>query len=86
VSLLSAQPPPTFIAANRTVAVFATVSDESGRLAPDLTRDQFQLLDKSKPVDLSIFDDHDGASPEELPGRRGTRRIDTGELTARPLS
>ena len=37
-----AQQPPTFSAGNRTVAVYATVTDAHGRLVPDLTRDTSQ--------------------------------------------
>src|SRR5215471_9887790 len=50
-----AQQAPTFSAGNRTVAVFATVTDDAGRLVPDLTRDQFQIEDNGKRVDLSVF-------------------------------
>jgi hypothetical protein len=35
------QQPPTFGATTRTIAVYATVTDPQGRLAPDLTRDNF---------------------------------------------
>jgi VWFA-related protein len=49
------QPSPTFSAGNRTVAVFATVTDGSGRLVPDLSRDQFQIEDNGTRADLSIF-------------------------------
>jgi hypothetical protein len=53
-SALHAQQP-TFSGANRTVAVYATVTDASGRLVPDLTRDQFQIDDSGKPQELTIF-------------------------------
>jgi VWFA-related protein len=46
---------PTFSGANRTVAVYATVTDASGRLVPDLTRDKFQIDDSGKPQELTIF-------------------------------
>ena len=46
---------PTFSGANRTVAVYATVTDASGRLVPDLTRDQFQIDDSGKPQELTLF-------------------------------
>jgi VWFA-related protein len=52
---LSAQQPPTFSGANRTVAVYATVSDSNGRLVPDLTRDRFSVDDNGKRQDLTIF-------------------------------
>ncbi len=46
---------PTFRAANSTVAVYATVTDGTGRLVPDLTRDAFTILDNRKPQDLTLF-------------------------------
>jgi hypothetical protein len=53
---LQAQPPqPTFTAGNRTVAVYATVTDANGRLVPDLVRDQFQIDDNGKRQDLTLF-------------------------------
>src|SRR6516162_5163662 len=48
------QPPP-FSVTNRTVAVFATVTQQSGRLAPDLDRDQFEVADNGKRQDLTLF-------------------------------
>ena len=48
-------PPPTFSGANRTVAVYATVTDASGRLVPDLTREQFQIDDNGKRQELTLF-------------------------------
>jgi VWFA-related protein len=47
--------PPTFTGANRTVAVFATVTDASGRLVPDLTREQFQIDDNGARQELTLF-------------------------------
>jgi VWFA-related protein len=47
--------PPTFSGANRTVAVYATVTDAAGRLVPDLGRDQFQVDDNGKPQELTLF-------------------------------
>ena len=47
--------PPTFSGANRTVAVYATVTDAAGRLVPDLGRDQFQIDDNGKPQELTLF-------------------------------
>jgi Ca-activated chloride channel family protein len=46
---------PIFKAATRTVPVYATVIDGGGRLVPDLTREDFVLLEDGKPVDLTIF-------------------------------
>jgi VWFA-related protein len=52
---LSAQQPPTFSGANRTVAVYATVTSADGRLVPDLTRDQFGIDDNGKRQELTLF-------------------------------
>jgi Ca-activated chloride channel homolog len=38
-----------------TVAVYATVLDASGRLVPDLTKDDFLITDEGKPVDITLF-------------------------------
>jgi Ca-activated chloride channel family protein len=45
-----------FRVTSETVPVYVTVTDKSGRLAPDLTRDQFQLRDNGKPQALTLFD------------------------------
>ena len=45
----------TFSAGNRTVAVFATVTDAAGRLVPDLTRDQLQIEDNGKRQEMTVF-------------------------------
>ena len=49
------QQPPTFGTTTRTVAIFATVTDPQGRLAPDLTRDDFEVDDNGVKQDLSVF-------------------------------
>src|SRR5258708_32888163 len=46
---------PTFSVGNRTVAVFATVTDAAGRLVPDLTRDRFQVEDNGKRQEMTVF-------------------------------
>ena len=46
---------PTFRESNRTVAVYATVTDAVGRLVPDLTRDAFTIEDNGKPQPLTLF-------------------------------
>jgi VWFA-related protein len=51
----TAQQEPMFKAGNRTVAVYATVTDAAGRLVPDLTRDEFTIFDEKKPQDLTLF-------------------------------
>jgi VWFA-related protein len=47
--------PPTFSGVNRTVAVYATVTDANGRLVPDLARDRFTVDDNGKRQELTIF-------------------------------
>jgi Ca-activated chloride channel family protein len=47
---------PVFRAATRTVALYVTVTDSAKRLVPDLTRDDFEILDNGKPVSLTLFD------------------------------
>ena len=48
-------PPPSFTAATRTVAVYATVTNAQGRLVPDLTRDDFSIDDDGKRQTLTVF-------------------------------
>jgi Ca-activated chloride channel family protein len=47
---------PTFTSSSENVSVFTTVTDKSGRLVTDLTRDDFQVLDEGKPQPLKVFD------------------------------
>src|ERR1700691_1213431 len=47
--------PPTFNAATRTVAVYATVTNAQGRLVPDLSRDDFTIDDNGKRQVLTLF-------------------------------
>ena len=49
------QQPPAFGTTTRTVAVYATVTDAQGRLATDLTRDNFEVDDNGVKQDLSVF-------------------------------
>src|SRR5262245_21809203 len=46
---------PTFSSANRTVAVYATVTDATGRLVPDLGREVFAIDDNNKRQELTLF-------------------------------
>ena len=46
---------PVFRSQVQTVAVYATVNDREGRLVPDLTRDDFLVLDNGKPANLVVF-------------------------------
>ena len=42
--LIASQQPPTFVAGNKTVAVYATVTNARGRLEPDLKQEDFGSL------------------------------------------
>src|SRR5688572_6888942 len=56
--VLAQQPPPeqpVFRSAVRTVPVYATVVDASGRLVPDLEQSDFTLLDNGKPAEMILF-------------------------------
>lgn len=46
---------PTFKSSVRTVPVYATALDSSGRLVPDLAQEDFEILDNGKPVAISAF-------------------------------
>ena len=57
-SVVTAAPqsqPPQFGAANRTVAVYATVTGARGRLVPDLSREDFAIDDNGKRQTLTLF-------------------------------
>jgi VWFA-related protein len=49
------QQPPTFGTTTRTVAVYTTVTDPQGRLARDLTRDNFEVDDNGVKQELTVF-------------------------------
>jgi Ca-activated chloride channel homolog len=49
------QQQPTFRSGTKTVAVYATVSENNGRLVPDLTRDDFEVREDGKVRPLSLF-------------------------------
>ena len=52
---LAAGQQPIFRSSVRTVPVYATATDSSGRLVPDLTQDDFEILDNAKPVGITSF-------------------------------
>jgi VWFA-related protein len=57
---LGASPPlqsqqPSFVTSNRTVAVYATVTNSHGRLVPDLTREDFAIDDNGRRQTLTLF-------------------------------
>ena len=49
------QQQPIFKSNVRTVPIYATVIDASGRLVPDLEQADFTILDNGKPADVSLF-------------------------------
>ncbi len=53
--VLARQDQPIFKSNVRTVPIFATVLDPSGRLVPDLEQADFTILDNGKPADVSLF-------------------------------
>lgn len=46
---------PSFVTGNRTVAVYATVTNAQGRLVTDLSRGDFTIDDAGKPQPLTLF-------------------------------
>jgi VWFA-related protein len=48
---------PQFRGGIDTVSIYATVVDESGRLVPGLTRDDFEVFDNGARQDITIFED-----------------------------
>ena len=54
--VLAQQPePPVFRSSVRTVPIYATVVDGSGRLVPGLEQADFNVLDNGKPADVALF-------------------------------
>jgi VWFA-related protein len=52
----SAPPQATFRTASRSVAVYVTVSDSTGKLVPNLTREDFEIYDNGKKQAITLFD------------------------------
>lgn len=50
-----AQQQPTFRIGAQTVAVYATVTDDDGRLVTDLTREDFEIYDNGKQRPITLF-------------------------------
>ncbi len=48
---------PAFRTGVRTVPVYATVVDGSGRLVPGLTQEDFEILDNGRPAPITLFSD-----------------------------
>ena len=49
------QPQPNFSAGTKTVAVYATVTDDRGRLMPDLLSGDFEVFDNGKRQPITVF-------------------------------
>lgn len=46
----------TFRAGTRTVPIYATVTDDNGRLVPDLERGDFEIYDNGRKQDVTLFE------------------------------
>jgi Ca-activated chloride channel homolog len=55
VTAASAQQPPLFKAGTQTVPLFATVTDATGRLIPDLAKEDFEIFDNNKSQAVTLF-------------------------------
>ncbi|MEO5822437.1 MAG: VWA domain-containing protein [Vicinamibacteraceae bacterium] len=47
---------PTFRSGTQTVPLYITVTDNAGRLVPNLSKDDFTVLDNGVPQEISVFD------------------------------
>jgi len=56
VATLAAQQQPLFRSGTELVDLYVTVTDRSGRLVPDLTRDDFVVFDNGQPQELILFE------------------------------
>ncbi len=54
-AVVASQEQPIFKSSVRTVPIYATVVDASGRLVPDLEQTDFAILDNAKPAEVSLF-------------------------------
>lgn len=52
---LASSQQPTFRSSVQTVVIYATVKDKAGRSVTGLTRDQFEVRDNGKPVEIATF-------------------------------
>jgi VWFA-related protein len=52
----AAPPQSTFRTESRSVAVYVTVADATGKLVPDLTQDDFEVYDNGKKQNITLFD------------------------------
>ena len=53
--VVAAQDQPVFRSSVRSVPIYATVVDASGRLVPELEKSDFTVLDNGKPADVTLF-------------------------------
>lgn len=51
----SQEQPPIFKAGTQTVPLFATVTDDTGRLIPDLAKEDFEIFDNNKLQAVTLF-------------------------------
>ena len=56
VTQIRGQQTSTFRSGSTTVSIFATVSDDTHRLVPALTADDFLVLDDGAPQTITVFD------------------------------
>jgi VWFA-related protein len=47
---------PTFRSGTQTVPIYITVTDAAGRLVPNLTKEDFTVLDNGVPQEITVFD------------------------------
>jgi len=50
------QSPPQFRSGSNTVEVYATVTDRTGRLVPNLTQADFEIQDSGRPQPITVFE------------------------------
>jgi len=55
VTAASQQQPPTIKAGIQTVSLFATVTDATGRLVPELAKEDFEIFDSNKSQAVTLF-------------------------------
>jgi len=55
VPLTGRQQAPTFRTGARVVPLYVTATDQTGRLVPSLTREDFEILDNGKPQEIALF-------------------------------
>jgi VWFA-related protein len=54
-ALIHAQQTPVFRVGTRLVPLYVTVTDSTGRLVPDLVKEDFQVFDNKKPQQIELF-------------------------------